>query len=496
MRRWTTTALAAACLAAFVFALVHAATHGAGGGPTASASNTAPATAGEETLGMQDVPWGNSDFELFNNCQPVKVWVLVDVSDLGGFSSAEALRLVELAAESRLRAARLYKNIQTQTDGAFTLDDTYLAIRVGQVDRYAPPGFQATLDFSKAERGQLVFTRAAEPHCGLLRVAGTLMHERREVVVRRPHYAIKVSSMKRPLTVLLALVSCTLSSGAQELAERPLSNEDILALSAAGMPPQVIVAKIEASETSFDTSVPTLLELSKAGIHPDVLTAMTSTGKKPAVQSPAAPAAAGTLTVRQQASAAANVATNFEGTDCEGPGIYLRDGDSLKVLEPTTISQQQSGSGVLSRLTYGITSVKARAAIRGARASVRIENAQPKFLFCFEEAQAGLSYTTKGAVNPSEFPLVSLYVNEKKRQRSFVVGKINQWTGSRSGATPKELRDIQFDRIKAGVYGAAPLQDLAAGEYAFYFSGETPSGFAGALGVGGTAGKLFPFGVD
>ena len=241
-----------------------------------------------------------------------------------------------------------------------------------------------------------------------------------------------------------------------------------------------------------------MLELSKAGLHPDVLTAMTSAGKKPAVQASPAPAApaAGVVKVQRQASAAANVATNFQGTDCEGPGIYLREGASIKILEPTTISQQQSGAGVLSRLTYGIKSVKAEAAIQGARAGVRIENAQPKFLFCFEESQAGLSYTTKGAVNPSEFPLVSLYVNEKKRQRSFVVGKINQWTGAKAGAPPEEIRDIKYNQIKPGIYEAESAEDLARGEYAFYFAGETSSGFAGAYGAGGTAGKLFPFGVD
>ena len=260
----------------------------------------------------------------------------------------------------------------------------------------------------------------------------------------------------------------------------------------AGIPHQVIVAKIESSETNFDTSVESLIELSKAGLHPDVLTAMTGAGSEAADESSPAPAAAGALTVQRQASLAANVATNFEGTDCEGPGIYLRDDDALKFLEPTTVSQKQTGGGILSSMTYGIKSVKARAAIRGARASVRIENAQPKFLFCFEESQTGLSYVTKGAVNPSEFLLVSLQVNKKKRQRSFVVGKINQWTGARAGATPEELRDLESNRIKPGVYDAEPVDDLAPGEYAFYFAGEGPGGSSD----GGSTGKLFAFGLD
>ncbi len=292
-----------------------------------------------------------------------------------------------------------------------------------------------------------------------------------------------------PILALGAVLPCV----AQE--SEKLTNADILKLSKAGLPANVITAKISSSETDFDMSIDTLLALSEAGVHADVLAAMAKAGKEapaPAV-STVAPAAAGEVVIRQSASAAANVQSNFEGTRCEGPGIYLDDGRDLKLIEPTTISQKQSGSGVFSRMTYGIASVKSRAAIRGARSSVRIENDQPKFLFCFEESQAGLSYTTKGAVNPSEFPLVSLYVNEKKRQRSFVIGKMNAWSGSRSGATPEELRDIKYKRVKPGVYEAEPVEDIAKGEYAFYFAGESQT--AGSMG-GGSGGKLFPFGVD
>lgn len=210
-----------------------------------------------------------------------------------------------------------------------------------------------------------------------------------------------------------------------------------------------------------------------------------------------APAASNTVVVRRQASAAANVATNFQGTRCQEPGIYIDDGRELTLLEPTSISQKQSGSGVLSGLTYGVLSVKSRAAIRGTRAQVRIRDYQPKFLFCFEESQTGLSYQTKGAVNPSEFMLVSLRVNARKRQRSFVIGKFNQWTGSRGGAPPKELRDVDYKRLRAGIYEAKPARDLAPGEYAFYYAGDDQGGgIPGFYAGGGPGGKLFPFGLD
>ena len=301
--------------------------------------------------------------------------------------------------------------------------------------------------------------------------------------------------MNRVLGAVLLLGVCTLPVAAQKLAERPLTNDDVVAMSTAGLPHQVIVAKINSSRTDFNTSVDKLLELSKAGLHPDVLTAMASAGQSPAAQAPAAaPAAGGTLRVEQRASTVANRPTNFEGTDCLEPGIYLSEDTEWKILEPTSIAQQ-SGGGFLQSAKTGFLATKSRAAINGTKAQIRIEGAQPKFLFCFEESQAGLSYTTEGAVNPSEFPLVAFDVNLKKRQRSFVAGKISAWSGARQGAPPDGVREIRSERIKPGVYEAGPIEPLAPGEYAFYFAGEAPSGilFFGGLGADG---KLFPFGVD
>ena len=262
-----------------------------------------------------------------------------------------------------------------------------------------------------------------------------------------------------------------------------LTNEDVLKLSTAGLPPNVITAKISASETDFDTSVDTLLALSEAGIHPDVLAAMSEAGKKPAAPAPVAAApvgGGGPVVVKHSASAAANVRANFEGTRCEAPGIYLEDGEDLTLIEPTAPGQAQSG-GFLK------LSTRRRVAIRGLKARVRIENAQPKFLFCFEETQAGLSYTTGGAVNPSEYLLVTMRLDEKQRQRYYVSAKVSKITGTeRSGAASQYLHDIRFNRVKPGVYEVASDGNLARGEYSFYYPGI----------AGGEGSKLFPFGVD
>ncbi|MCY3591269.1 MAG: formylglycine-generating enzyme family protein [Acidobacteria bacterium] len=66
-----------------------------------------------------------------------------------------------------------------------------------------------------------------------------------------------------------------------------LENEDILSLTEAGLPPEVIVAKIESTATAFDTSVERLVALVQAGVHADVLAAMARASASSATESPA-----------------------------------------------------------------------------------------------------------------------------------------------------------------------------------------------------------------
>lgn len=272
-----------------------------------------------------------------------------------------------------------------------------------------------------------------------------------------------------------------------------LTNADVVRLTESGLPASVIVAKIETSWTDFDTSVDALVALSEANVDPAVLEAMANAGA-----SAGADAATLDVATATPASQVANVASNFEGTPCESPGIFLSEEGSLVDLELTQTSATKTGSGVLSSLTYGIKSTKAKAMITGARSQVRTSQRQPTFYFCFEEAQAGLSYQTSGAVNPSEFPLIALDVLKKKNQRSLVTGKVNLWTGASGGSPPKQLRQVEYRKVVPGVYEVTS-QELKPGEYAFYYGGQATAvvGFFGpAISGGSVSGKVFAFGVD
>ena len=94
-----------------------------------------------------------------------------------------------------------------------------------------------------------------------------------------------------PRTVLvLALVM----AGEALCADASLTNEDVVRLANAGVGDAVIVPKIEASATAFDTSVDALLALSEAGIADDVIAAMVKAGSAPLRD--AAPPASGRTT--------------------------------------------------------------------------------------------------------------------------------------------------------------------------------------------------------
>ncbi len=271
-----------------------------------------------------------------------------------------------------------------------------------------------------------------------------------------------------------------------------LTNESVIKLHAAGLPAEVIVAKIRTSQTSFDTSVDALIALSDAGLPKEIIAEMTGASSAPS-------SGAQTVVVRQGASAAPNVAARFGGTPCQTPGIFAQQDDKLVEVDPTTYTQGKSGSPVLTHLTYGIKSMKSRAVIQGTTANVRVAAGGLSFYFCFEETETGLSYETKGATNPSEFLLVELDVNHKKRHRHFVVGKLNVWAGATSGAPPKALRETSYEKVAPGVYKVTPRSILAPGEYGFYYAGSAPLSVYGFVPVGagatGSGNKIFPFSV-
>jgi hypothetical protein len=76
---------------------------------------------------------------------------------------------------------------------------------------------------------------------------------------------------KRMLTIAVMIATTTLPLFA---AEDPLTNEDIVKMTKAGLSPETIAAKIRASETKFSTDTDSLIALANAGVADSVIRAL------------------------------------------------------------------------------------------------------------------------------------------------------------------------------------------------------------------------------
>ena len=84
--------------------------------------------------------------------------------------------------------------------------------------------------------------------------------------------------MKKQIAVIGLALSVVFAASFVPGDDAALTNEDIVRLTQAEMGTEVIIAKIQASTTDFDTSVEQLLELKGAGVEDSVLAAMVNKG--------------------------------------------------------------------------------------------------------------------------------------------------------------------------------------------------------------------------
>ena len=254
-----------------------------------------------------------------------------------------------------------------------------------------------------------------------------------------------------------------------------LTNEKVITMTKAGLPASIIVNKIRASKTNFNTSTDELIGLQRARVPTEIINAMVEASSN-----------ASTSTSRTGAGDVSKTDPNDPVATHEA-GIYLyqeREGTKKMIqLEPSISKQTKSGGFLASAVTYGIAKIKFKAALSGKTAVLQIDQPRPVFYFYFEVKGSGLSSSSYYATSPNEFVLVNLDI--KGNNREVTVSQANVF-GAQSGTMDKAVREFAYEKIAPGVYKVTPKVDLAEGEYGFYNGGGAgPSGGA----------KIFDFGI-
>lgn len=255
-----------------------------------------------------------------------------------------------------------------------------------------------------------------------------------------------------------------------------LTNDKVVAMVKAGLPPSVVVSKIRTSKSNFNTNTEELIRLQQSQVPTEIINAMVEASSHTSATSSSL-GAGDVLKTDPNDPASAHEA-----------GIYLfeeKDGQrKMTQLEPSISKQTKSGGFLTSALTYGVAKIKFRAALAGANATLQLTTPRPVFYFYFEAKNAGLSTSSYYATNPNEFVLVQF--NTKSNGREVTVSQQNVF-GGQSGAMDKSSRAFKSEKLAAGVYKVTPEIDLADGEYGFY----------NAAGSGGPSGgaKIFDFGI-
>ena len=248
-----------------------------------------------------------------------------------------------------------------------------------------------------------------------------------------------------------------------------LDNATVIALVKAGLGPEAVIAKINASRGSFDTSTNSLIRLKQAGVPDSVIAAMLQRSQSPVVVN----------------AVADN--TNPNPLVAHAPGIYLLDrraAGRMFRIDPT-VSNQVKTSGLLGyAFSYGLASMKMKTVIPNPAARAQTTDRRPVFYFYFDQSsplaamsQFGSSFGL-AASSPNEFSLVRF--DQKRNHREATVGSFNIG-GMKSGVSDKARVPFSYEDVAPGVFKVAPSADLQPGQYGFVISMSAGAGMAARI---------------
>jgi hypothetical protein len=258
--------------------------------------------------------------------------------------------------------------------------------------------------------------------------------------------------------VSLMVLSARTALGAAREAPKPLTNDDIVTMVQAGLPQDVVIEKIKASKTAFDTSPDALVALKKAGISGDIIRVMVN---------PASESKPGGFPTfgHPNGPAPCQVPPGGQPPWLSGasPAMWYSDPDKGDRVEMNYERGTTSHVGFI----FGATLLS----LHPIRGSLRV-SARAQFVSC---------------INPTDAPLVRFSLDKGSDERNTSVGRFTPVSMSFQ-ISEEDLVRFRFEKTAEGYFKITPEAPLKPGEYGF-----VPQGSVGFFSAGE---RVYSFGVD
>lgn len=288
--------------------------------------------------------------------------------------------------------------------------------------------------------------------------------------------------MRRKLSILsIVLVLFAAASVTVPAQDEVMTNDEVIALTKAGLAGSVIIGKIRTSKSDFDMSTDALIKLKQSGVGDDVVGAMLEAKNGKAVSG-----AYGT-------PPAAAASDPNDPMAKKNYGIYLfeeRDGQrKMTQLQPNVSAQNRTGGMFTASITpFGLGKVKTKTNLPGRNADLQIKTTSPVFYFYLDNTSGGLNTSSGIPSTPNEFTLVRF--NQRSDNREVTIAKHNSW-GGKGGLSDEYVVPLQAEDLGNGIFKVTPAIELKKGEYGFYLLNSGNSNTAAGVGA-----KFFDFGVN
>lgn len=232
-----------------------------------------------------------------------------------------------------------------------------------------------------------------------------------------------------------------------------LTNADIISLAEIGLSDEVIITKVKASNTAFDTSVEALKALKEKGISNDIIVEMINAKE-----------------IKDKDTDVIN----------KNIGIYYKAGEKYSKLYPSAFRGTTS-STLGSTVTPYISNTKNKAVLDGEKSENIIITNIPEFIFYFNKntnhESKSLDWCFSVASSPKEFVLVKMI--EKKDRRELIIGEINVYSEKFIGIESKEVVQCTIEAINETTFKIKPSTNMQPGEYCFFYQGSAPQTYQG-----------------